>query len=97
MKTAQKETLLSEMKRLMKPRKPACLKAGTHETLETLPRVYAHHTSATPKTDTIKAPYTCDKRFKRSMRFLTLTIQKNKRFIKRFNSKRSVSVSGVTE
>lgn len=87
---------MQKMKRLMKRFKLLILKAETHETLETLPRIYAHTStgSATnPKNKT--ALYTRDKRFKRFMRFITMKKINFKRFIKRFISNSSVSLPGV--
>lgn len=96
MKTTPMKRLTAKLKRLTKRFKSLILKAETLETLETLPRIYAHtNTGSATKPNNKTALYTRNKRFKRFMRFITMKTINLKRFNKRFKTDSSVSLPGV--
>lgn len=83
------------MKRFMKRFKSLILNNKTLETLETLPRIYAHTNAPRPSQTKNKAPIYAQKRFMRFMRFSPMKTINFKRFMKRFISNSSVSLPGV--
>lgn len=96
MTAAQFETLEPNLKRLLKRLRLLILKGKTLETLETLPRIYAHTSAPRPSRPKNKALIYAHKRFKRFMRFIPMKTVIFKRFNKRFKSNSSVSNPGVS-